>query len=57
MPASNVVLYAQWTLATYTVYYNANNGVGVIANQAGRFGTGITLTATTPTRTGYTFAG
>ena len=57
MPASNVTLYAQWSLATFTVSYNSNGGTGAIAAQAGRFGTTITLTSTVPTRPGFTFAG
>lgn len=57
MPASNVMLYAQWSLATLTVSYNSNGGTGVIAPQAGRFGTTITLTATVPSRPGFTFTG
>ena len=57
MPAANVTLYAQWSLATYTVYYNANGGVGTIAPQPGRYNTTITLTSSLPTRTGYTFVG
>ena len=57
MPVGNVTLYAQWALATYTVYYNANGGLGNIASQAGRFGSNIALTSVLPTRAGYTFAG
>lgn len=57
MPASNVTLYAQWSLATFTVYYNANGGSGSINPQPGRYGTTITLSSSTPTRNGYTFAG
>lgn len=57
MPANNVTLYAQWSLATFTVYYNANSGVGTINSQAGRYNSSINLTSTVPTRTGYTFAG
>jgi uncharacterized repeat protein (TIGR02543 family) len=57
MPANNVTLYAQWSLATYTVYYNANGGTGSIAPQPGRYNTTITLSNTIPTRPGYTFGG
>lgn len=57
MPASNVTLYAQWSLATYTVYYNANGGSGNIAAQPGRYNSTITLSNSTPTRPGYTFNG
>lgn len=57
MPASNVTLYAQWSLATFTVYYNANGGSGSIAAQPGRFNSNITLSNNQPTRPGYTFSG
>lgn len=55
MPAANVTLYAQWSLATFTVYYNANGGTGSLSPQPGRYNTTITLTNTVPTRIGYTF--
>ena len=57
MPANDVTIYAQWSLATYTVYYNANGGTGTIPSQAGRYNANIILTGTVPTRTGFTFAG
>lgn len=57
MPASDVTLYAQWSLATYTVYYNANGGTGSISPQPGRYNTTLTLSSSVPTRTGYTFNG
>jgi uncharacterized repeat protein (TIGR02543 family) len=57
MPASNVVHYAQWSLATFTVYYNANGGSGSINPQPGRYNNNITVTNTTPSRPGYTFSG
>ena len=57
MPAADVTLYAQWSLATFAVYYNANGGAGTIASQPGRYNATITLRSTQPTRTGYSFAG
>lgn len=57
MPASNVTHFAQWSLATFTVYYNANGGSGSITPQPGRFNNNITVTNTTPSRPGYTFNG
>ena len=57
MPAANTTLYAQWALATYSVYYNANGGTGTIAPQAGRWATSVLLSYSVPTRSGYTFAG
>lgn len=57
MPAANVTLYAQWSLATYTVYYNVNGGTGSITPQPGRFGATMTLSNVLPTRAGYSFEG
>ena len=57
MPANNVTLYAQWSLSTYTVYYNANGGSGTINPQSGRYNASITLTNSMPTRSGFTFSG
>lgn len=42
---------------TYTVSYNANGGTGAPASQTKTHGVTLTLSGTTPTRTGYTFAG
>ena len=44
-------------LASYTVRYNANGGSGAPINQTKFYGVNLTLTASKPTRTGYTFAG
>ena len=52
-----VTLYAQWTLITYTVKYDANGGSGAPASQTKTYGTNLTLSSTKPTRTGYTFQG
>ena len=41
----------------YTVTYNANGGSGIPSAQSKDYGTSITLSSTTPTRTGYTFLG
>lgn len=41
----------------YTISYNANGGSGAPANQTKTHGTNITLSTTTPTKTGYTFKG
>lgn len=43
-------------LASYTVSYNANGGSGVPSNQTKWYGTTLTLSATKPTRTGYSFS-
>lgn len=45
------------TLPSYTVSYNANGGSGAPSSQSKKWGATLTLSSTTPTRTGYTFAG
>lgn len=52
-----LTLYAVWKANTYTVAYNANGGTGAPDSQAKTHGTDLTLSTTTPTRTGYTFQG
>ncbi len=52
-----VTLYAVWKINTYTVAYNANGGSGAPGNQTKTYGTNLTLSTTTPTRTGYAFQG
>jgi uncharacterized repeat protein (TIGR02543 family) len=53
---STVTLYAQWTANTYTVSYNANGGTGAPTSQTKTHDVALTLTLSTPTRTGYTFS-
>ena len=54
---ANITLYAKWTVITYTITYNANNGSGAPAAQTKTYGETLTLSSTVPTRTGYTFTG
>lgn len=42
---------------SYTISYNANGGTGAPASQTKWHGTNLALSATKPTRTGYSFAG
>ena len=42
---------------SYTVSYNANGGSGAPSSQTKWYGTNLTLSASKPSRTGYTFAG
>lgn len=42
---------------TYTIAYNANGGSGAPGSQTKTYGTNLTLSSTTPSRTGYTFLG
>ena len=50
-------LYAVWSPLTYTVSYNANGGTGAPASQTKTYGVTLTLSSTTPTRSGYDFVG
>lgn len=43
-------------ITSYTVSYNANGGAGAPTNQTKWYGTNLTLSSTTPTRTGYSFS-
>ena len=54
---SDVTLYAVWTANTYKVTFNKNGGSGTMADQTFTYGTAQALTASTFTRTGYTFSG
>jgi len=54
--SANTTIYAQWTLITYTITFNANDGT--VSPASGTTGTGGRLTSLpTPTRDGYTFNG
>ena len=50
-------LYAVWKILTYSVTYNANGGSGAPAAQTKTYGVNLTLSGTSPSRTGYTFLG
>lgn len=49
-PSGNITLYAQWTIKTYTVSYNANGGSGAPSSQTKTHGTDLTLSSTKPTK-------
>ena len=58
LPASGTdTLYAQWDPNTVTLAYSANGGSGAPGNQSGDAFSGVTVSATTPTRNGYSFTG
>ncbi len=62
MPSANVVLYAQWTLITYSVTYAGNGSTGGAAptDASSPYAPGDTVTAMsngTLSRSGYTFSG
>lgn len=54
---ADVTLYAQWTINTYTVSFDANGGSGAPSNQTKTYGVDLTLSSTTPTRNTYIFQG
>ena len=55
--APSINLYAVWSPNTYTISYNANGGSGEPTAQTKTYDTDLTLTTSTPTRSGYTFDG
>jgi uncharacterized repeat protein (TIGR02543 family) len=57
MPTTHLTLFAQWTLATYQVLYNANGGSGAPSTSSGVYLSNITLSSVAPTYAGYTFLG
>ena len=52
---SDETVYAQWTVSTYTVTFDANGGSGAMTGQVAASSTG--LTTNTFTRDGFNFAG
>lgn len=54
---ANVTLYAVWKIITYTISYDANGGSGAPKDQTKTWGVALNLSATKPTRQGYTFQG
>lgn len=54
---ANVTLYAVWKIITYTISYDANGGSGAPQDQTKTWGIATDLSATKPTRQGYTFQG
>jgi uncharacterized repeat protein (TIGR02543 family) len=56
MTAGTHTLYAKWTPNSYTVTYNAEDGLVTPTSKSVAFGAAYGLLAT-PTRTGYTFGG
>ena len=55
--SGTTTLYAVWKIITYTVSYNANGGSGAPSAQTKDYGATLTLSSTSPTRTGYLFQG
>lgn len=52
---SDTTLYAVWEKKNYTITYNANGGTGAPSEETKGHDIDVTLSTTTPTRTGYNF--
>ncbi|MEG0255323.1 InlB B-repeat-containing protein [Vagococcus sp.] len=53
----DIVLTAVWELKQYTVNYNLNGGTGAVTSATVKHGEKHTVSATIPTKEGYTFKG
>ena len=56
-PSSNVTLYAQWQLNTYSFSFDANGGTGSMSGGSAAYGESFQLPGNTFTRPKYTFTG
>ena len=56
-PSSNVTLYAQWQLNTYSFSFDANGGSGSMSGGSAAYGENIQLPGNAFTRPKYTFTG
>ena len=56
-PSSNVTLYAQWTINTYSFSFDANGGTGSMSGGSAAYGESIQLPGNAFTRPKYTFTG
>ena len=54
---TEITLYAQWKVNTYTIHFDANGGAGKMKDQSLVYNAEASLTANAFTRTGYVFAG
>lgn len=54
---ANLTVYAIWKAITYDIYYISNGGIGAPGKVTKTHGVDLTLSATKPTREGYTFLG
>ena len=54
---ADVTLYAQWSINSYTVTFDANTGTGTMSAQSSDYNVAANLTANGFTKTGYTFTG
>ena len=56
-PSSNVTLYAQWQLNTYSFSFDANGGTGSMSSGSAAYGESFQLPGNTFARPKYTFTG
>ena len=56
-PSSNVTLYAQWTINTYSFSFDSNGGTGSMSGGSAAYGESIQLPGSTFIRPKYTFTG
>ncbi|MGI6721035.1 MAG: InlB B-repeat-containing protein [Anaerovoracaceae bacterium] len=56
-PDADMTLYAQWSIITFKVSFDANDGEGTMDPQSLDYGRETALTTNTFTRKGYTFTG
>ncbi|MBM3690872.1 MAG: hypothetical protein FJW76_02525, partial [Actinobacteria bacterium] len=54
-PTANITLFAKWTINTYVVTFNKNDGTGATTTQNVNSGEAYNLTANSFTRSGFTF--
>ena len=57
MPAAATTLVALWNAQSFALTYDANGGVGSPSGATVVAGTTVTVSATVPTKSGYTFSG
>lgn len=55
--AADMTLYAQWTVNTRTISFNANGGTGAMKEQSAEYGAEIRLTYCAFQKSGYAFSG
>jgi uncharacterized repeat protein (TIGR02543 family) len=57
MPNGNATLFAQWTANTYVFAYNTQGGSTAPSSSNKAYNASVSVSATPPNRTGFTFAG
>jgi uncharacterized repeat protein (TIGR02543 family) len=57
VPATSTMLFAQWSINSYSIAYDANGGTGAPTGSTVQFASTVTVSSVAPTRTGFTFSG